>query len=738
MFFRIDRVFLLSIIILISVFLQFLPLVNVIGYEFSAASGIILYFLLGLYTARNAALSMRNSNRIFLSKFDLIFYVVSVLVPLVVSIVNTVIFQICPMSGGVLFYFVQAVPCSVMGIAVGVLSTWLSIKLRYLFFIFFFLFLMAVPLTEIYFYPQIYFFSSLLGFFPGTIYDEDIPITAALIVYRLVNLFYFSLLFVLLLDFFMQRKARFKMLAFIAWAFAGFLFISLKTELGYATDEKRLRNILSEEAVTDYYTIIYDNSLDKRILKDILLNHSYYVDEFNAVEANMDWLNFKTFLFSNREQKRNLFGSGAADVSKPWQKKIFTDVYSYENTLKHEISHLTAGGYSNNILRLAGGLNPAMIEGYAVAVENNYSGYNIHYLAALAVHNNYNPSVKELFGSFNFFNYPSSLAYIFSGSFIKYLMDFYGIDKVNALYGDINFSKHFDKNLIELESEYYEFIDSLKIENNKHTAQLFFGRRPIFKKICARYTANQLKNAQKNFRDGNYFKAAKIFEEIYNYSESYQALTGFIRSLVLMNQANRADSILSAEINKYYESSYFYNLELQLADIKAIAGDSVSAAEYYDSLTFQQPSLEYYSAAYVRKNFLNQGIDSLRAYLTMVQKEKFSALSKMLSDRNDYLAIPVLLGLAELNDSDFIEKLMANFVASDLLSAYASYESSVYFTRAGKYDLAKKHAVESLKFDDERFREVWRENLKKIIWFSNFSGEVLSKVKYSSYLGNYD
>jgi len=65
----------------------------------------------------------------------------------------------------------------------------------------------------------------------------------------------------------------------------------------------------------------------------------------------------------------------------------------------------------------------------AVAADPVDDGNNIDYLASLAYNNKYKANLNKLFDRFSFFIQTSSLSYIYAGSFSKYLIKKYGINK---------------------------------------------------------------------------------------------------------------------------------------------------------------------------------------------------------------------------------------------------------------------------------------------------------------------
>jgi len=202
-----------------------------------------------------------------------------------------------------------------------------------------------------------------------------------------------------------------------------------------------------------------------------------------------------SFIFENGDQKRELFGTKAANVAKPWQSQIYIDQYSLDNTLEHELAHIFAAAIGSTVLKITPNFNFALLEGYAMAIENDYAGFDIDYLASLANKSDYKINLESLFSKLNFFGSASSISYIYAGSFFKYLVKQYGVKSVNGIYQDLDFQKHIGKNLKQLSDEYFGYLDSLNYPVNENRANYFFGYKPLIKKVCPREVANGLKEA---------------------------------------------------------------------------------------------------------------------------------------------------------------------------------------------------------------------------------------------------
>ena len=186
----------LLILILFNIFLLYLPLTNVFGYEFSVANSILLVFLSGFYTiSLIKKIKLGKINRDLTKKYFRVIIIWFLLIPGFISITHSIFSFSCSFIDGVAFYAVITAPSVVVGIALGFISSYIGKRFQGIIFILILLLIISIPLLEFYLNPQIYFYNPIFGYFPGTIYDEGLSVSLKLLLYRLANLFTSALLY---------------------------------------------------------------------------------------------------------------------------------------------------------------------------------------------------------------------------------------------------------------------------------------------------------------------------------------------------------------------------------------------------------------------------------------------------------------------------------------------------------------------------------------------------------------
>ena len=706
--------------LIINLLLLSFPLTNVIGFDFSVVNGIFLGFFGGLLFIILNGESVNDKNKFFgvIKEFKIPFVTLP-LIPLIFALFSTYFIQRCPVDNGIWFYIIIPLVSYVFGLALAYFSVCVANAYGWILFILLFLLFLFSWLPEIYFNPQIYFYNPLIGFYPGTIYDEDISITFTLVLYRSLILL-FSVLIVfsgryLLYTSLLKRITGFFIFLLI---FTGFYFV--KPSLGFSTNSDRLFNNLNGKLTTKNFTIIFSGNISSKKIKRLALMHEFYFQKLSAQLKTESLGKIDSYIFTDGKQKRELFGADRADVAKPWLKQIYLNQSDIDDVLKHELTHVFSSKFGTTPFKLSHNFNPALLEGFAMAIENNYQDYPIHYLAALAIQNDFNVSIEKLFSGFNFFGNASSLSYIIAGSFIKYLINTYGIEPVKDVYSDGDFLSHFDKSIEQLSQEYYIFIKGYRVPENKNIADYYFGRKPIFKKYCARYAAKQIKLAGKLYQNGFFNQSRKIFQIVFNKTNSATALNGLIRSLMKLRLYNESLSLLEKYINNFEGTAYYYNLELLYGDNLILVNQFNKAKRVYTKLVRQSPTYQYKTIANLRLLLYKNNVKTLHDYLKASEFDKYKILNgffKLSGNPQVIATLSYLSSFLKESYKEFKIKVKGNLNLYDETSAYSIYKLANYAFENSDYVWSKKLYSKLL---NGRFLKVFKTSIKEKIEMINW------------------
>jgi len=712
---------LISIIILavVNVSFLFLPLISVFGYEFSLFNSLLVTILSGVFAIRTMIYCRSEGRRKTLKEL-VKGLIILLLVPFIISLINSFFTGFCSFSNGLLFYFTFVFPAVIIGSAFGAAALLLWERHKYIVYTLLLFAVASITLYEIYFNPQNFFYSPLFVYFSGTIYDEGLSVDLKLIFYRSANLFYFGILFFAAFFLWYKKATLKKRILLIApFVLTAGCFVALSPYLGYSSTVRSLSNELDYRIETENFVIHFDPRVSDDEKELIALHHEYYYTELKKYFNEDVKQKIESFIFFDRKQKKNLFGAENADVAKPWLRQLYTTKDNFNSTLRHEIAHCFTSNFGGKIFKVAEWFNPSLIEGIAMAADPFYDDNYIDYVAALAFKNGYKINIRTLFEGLNFFSQNSSISYIYAGSFVKFLVDNYGIDKFKLLYTDIDFEKYYGKKLSFLIEDYKSYLSTWEADN-KNEADYYFGRKSIFAKVCPRFIADQLTEAWDFFNEKKYNKAGEMFADVLKMSDNYSALTGLA---AVFSQSGRKDSaiyLLKKNLNSYPGTAYFFNLQFQLADLYVVASNYSIADSIYSALQLENPNRTISNLSSMR--IALKDFDTLLTiYVNGKNIDKYLILRQLNSKSYNYNSIPSVINLSEVleeNYNVFLKQFDKTLIVNSEASAYAVYKLSEYALKNLDYMRARRLAALSTRYKAEKnFSYIAQEQLKKSDWF---------------------
>jgi tetratricopeptide (TPR) repeat protein len=589
----------------------------------------------------------------------------------------------------------------------------------------------TIPILEIYFNPQVYFYSPLIGFFPGNIYDEGLSPDLKLFSHQVLITIYFLIvpfLFFRKKVFLNQRKKSLLVLILII----PIVFHFLSPYLGYSTTFSKLESTLNKKVLTDNCTLYYSD-VDSSEAAFIALHTEYYFEKLKEVLKVIPSEKTKVYLFNSRDQKKELFGAGNADVAKPWQYSVFISKDSWFGTLKHELSHIFSAEFGWGIFKLAHNFNAASIEGLAQSIEGTYDELNILDLTALAYHENYKTNITDLFNGFNFFKSNSLLSYNYSGAFYDFLTRKYGINKVKHFYSTGNLENSFQEKSDKIISSFENELKSINPIGSKNMADYYFGRLSIIQKICPRYVSDRLSKAFELLNKKEFTAAEKLFKEIDKKVINYPAIIGLAEIYSKQQHISKSIELIESKLDKFSNTPYYFNLLFVLGDLYAKNGNFNSAINIFEKLVESNPNLGIKRASLFRLKLLEQNI--ILDYLSDNDTLKFNVLKQLNENEYDYNTFPILISLSKslkIDKKDFIKIFNKTFVVDDLFKSYGIFKLSQYILEIGDYSNSRKLAALSLRYKKSNpYLKALEENFDKANWFFYNADKIKSTFIYN-------
>ena len=349
--------------------------------------------------------------------------------------------NLCDIVQGMKFQLLIALPSNLLAAAIVAWGqTVFKNRLpRVVFYLLFVAIDFGFVLYALYNWPPIVAFGQFIGYFAGSIYDESIDVFNGLLAYRL-GTFAIVILWIYGACGRLWRQLLIPIVC-IAFAFGYHVYLAHTGQIP-SMARNALDSALWAKIDTPNYCVHYVPRSKNRT--DMAKERARIARDYER-----DYQTLKTFFhtepikkmtiwhYPDAETKGRYLGARRTSFARLWKNEIHVVEGSADSTLpRHEMAHLFAASFSTSTLGVAGGWFPSLgwTEGLAMAAEWPLDSHDLHDWAYGILRN------KELFGHiepvdlmYGFWGLPSRVAYTLAGSFVRWLVDHYGIETVKQM-----------------------------------------------------------------------------------------------------------------------------------------------------------------------------------------------------------------------------------------------------------------------------------------------------------------
>jgi tetratricopeptide (TPR) repeat protein len=426
------------------------------------------------------------------------------------------------------FYPLLTVPSAVLAAVVGVFCGFGTRGFGRAVLLYVGLVLLAGVLTAwpIVFGPQVYASHFFLGHMPGPLYDEALAISSGLLWFRLETLLFalaFFALTALCLDeareSLRRPTLRPGLLVLLGLTLVPLILIEAHaTDLGLRMTDAALQERLGGVRETEHFLFIYPRGKPREEVDRMARDLEFRYAQLSRFLGGAPEGRIRVWLYRSEEEKQALVGAGRTQFAKPWRLEVHINERDFPHpVLKHELAHVMAAPAGSAPFRVTTrlGVWPLMgvIEGLAVAADNPVQGdLTLHQWAAGMRKQKLAPDIRKLVGPEGFYQSAPARAYTLAGSFLRYLADTYGPEKLRALYAHADFEAAYGRPLDALATEWEQHLDALPLdEATVSRAFQRFRTGSLFSRSCAREVA-RLQEEARDFLASDPQQALELYQ----------------------------------------------------------------------------------------------------------------------------------------------------------------------------------------------------------------------------------
>ncbi len=704
------------------------PLFNYVGYEFSAVMTIPAALISGLLTIGFLKVHVHQaiSRRKFLLVLAHYFLVngVLLLIPLAVMSANAVAVKNCSFAHGLVYYALLPLCSMIFAVSLALPLGILFRRARLIFIV-----LVVAILSQIvivtYTEPQLFAYNVVLGYFPGITYDETLNDLSSLVLYReftlVASLFCIIIFFLTVKMVWSDYKVyenvqafRFRKgdgilygTAFLCLCLLGYGHLQ-RSVLGFQFSASDIQSELGGMVTTTHFVLFYPKNEmsehDVRFLK-AEAEYQYGVDVARMKESLSRGQKISVYLYPSGESKRRFIGTETTNIAKPWRKEIHLTLDSFEDTFRHELVHVLAANVGLPVIGASDrmGLN----EGFATAVDWNWQEFSPHEYAAAMQREKLLGDPAALFSYTGFAVQQGSYAYIVAASFTRYLIDRFGVTRFKEVFPAGHFVDVYGVPLDVLIGDWEDFLRTVNASALPgETVKTLFAQQSIFRKTCARVTAEKNSKAVQAIRVKNFAKAESEFSASFDDAQTAFALRGLFQSLIGQKKFHDVVDAYDA-LDEHSMLRFNPGVLLLLGDAFWFLGDIPKSLQVYSHVEGMNYSDAFSEAAALRRMIvkeprLNSGLRYF-FYGTITDSSR-AELLKSLRGFDDSRVVAEYLQASELvrakryHEAGAAFHAVSKYLTDDVLSLRALMNGAEASYRAGEFEQAKGMFWEAQNF----------------------------------------
>ncbi len=342
--------------------------------------------------------------------------------------------------------------------------------------------------------PQVFAFNPIFGWFPGPLYDEALALPDALWIYRGLTLAATGATLALLAALSTRRPLR-ELALSISLGAAFVAGVAAEHRFGATSSVEDIDRALGGRKELPGLVLHFPRELRAEDEERLERTAALDLDEVERALGTEAPRPIDVFVYRSASEKGRLTGASQTHFTKPWLGQIHTQLGELDRVLRHELVHAVAAAWGRapfDVCATLGGLGvqPGIVEGLAVAVDWPADELTVHQWSRAMREAGLAPNVRDLVGPLGFAMQAQERAYTIAGSFLRFLLDRHGRERLARLYRSGDFQGAYGRSLDALAADWERFLDTVPLEARARGAARDRFRRPaLFGRPCARELA---------------------------------------------------------------------------------------------------------------------------------------------------------------------------------------------------------------------------------------------------------
>ena len=425
-------------------------------------------------------------------------------VPLVLLSVSLLWAPNCAYGTGLVYFLAFTVPSVVLGVSLAALVAASAVKRRRAVFI---LAGLAIAIGGVVYdlglHPQFFTYNHVFGGVLGPIYEEDIRWRPGYGWFRLLTIGWAVICLLGASALNERRRSRRRptrsrgMMLAAAAIGIGLIYLNA-ARLGINTTYDYLEEQLGERTVAGRF-IVHHSSDDRTLsrlpfLVDELEHHYAFLQA--ALDVDVERA-IHVYLYPDPFLRGRLTGSRFTSVTPVWLRRpqMHVLVDDSPRTITHELVHVVSREFALPIIRASPAV--ALVEGLAVALEAPSGGpsHDDLVMASLtrsgADAGHRLDAIADRLSPLGFWTGRGAVAYSSSGSFVGYLLDAYGPEKLKEVYRSGRFAPVYGRSIDVLVEEWRRRLEGRTLVSAAagQASAVRFSAPSLFERRCPHYVA---------------------------------------------------------------------------------------------------------------------------------------------------------------------------------------------------------------------------------------------------------